>query len=173
MEIRSYIALVPQDPVLFDLSIAENVKYGKRSATIDEIVEACKKANIHDFIVSLPNGFDTLVGQRGIQLSQGQKQRISIARAILRDPKILILDEATSALDSENEALIQSALEKIMKDRTTIVIAHRLATIKHADRLYVLDAGHVIQEGIHDTLSREPGLYKQLVDRQELFESRP
>lgn len=172
LEIRSQIALVPQDPVLFDISIAENVKYGKQSASLDEIMEACKKANIFDFIASLPNGFDTLVGQRGIQLSQGQKQRISIARAILRDPKILILDEATSALDSENEALIQSALEKIMKDRTTIVIAHRLATIKNADRLYVLDGGRVIQEGIHDTLSREPGLYKQLVDRQELFESK-
>ena len=136
---------------------------------MDEIIEAAKQANAHDFIVNLSNGYDTLVGERGAKLSGGQKQRISIARAILKDAKLLLLDEATSALDTESELLVQQALEKAMVGRTTMVIAHRLSTIKNADRIFVLEEGTVVEEGIHDELLMKNGLYTRLYNKD--FES--
>jgi ABC-type multidrug transport system fused ATPase/permease subunit len=166
--IREHIAIVPQDPYLFALSIADNLRYGRLEANLDDIREAARKASLLDFIESLPQGFETDVGPRGTQLSGGQKQRLAIARAILRNPALLVLDEATSSLDSENEALIQAALDTLMKGRTALVIAHRLSTIKNAHQVIVLEAGQIVQIGTHDSLSREAGLYRQLVERQEL-----
>jgi len=166
--LRRKIAIVPQEPQLFATSIAENLRYGKESATAAELADACRRANILDFVESLPLRFDTPVGERGIQLSAGQKQRIVIARAMLKDPALLILDEATSALDSENEYLVQTALGLLLRDRTALIIAHRLATIKNCGQLLVMESGRIVQSGDHDTLCRRPGLYSQLVSRQEL-----
>lgn len=167
-ELRRKIAVVPQEPQLFATSIAENLRYGKESASLSELADACARAHILDFVESLPIGFDTPVGERGVQLSAGQKQRLVIARAMLRDPVLLILDEATSALDSENEYLVQQALGVLLRGRTALIIAHRLATIKNCAQLLVMDGGHIVQTGNHETLSRDPGLYSRLVSRQEL-----
>lgn len=162
-ELRKNIALVPQEVLLFGGSIKENIAYGKTNATDEEVIEAAKKANAHEFIESFPDGYDTLVGERGIQLSGGQRQRVAVARAVLKDPKILILDEATSALDSVSERLVQEALEKLMQGRTTLVIAHRFATIKKVDEIIVLKNGKLIEKGTHEELSKiEKGVYREL-----------
>ena len=162
-QIRNQMAIVPQEVMLFGGSIKENIEYGKPGATEEEIFEAAKKANALEFIEGFPEKFETLVGDRGIQLSGGQKQRIAIARAILKDPSILVLDEATSALDSESERLVQEALDRLMEGRTSIVIAHRLSTIKKADTIIVLDNGKIKEKGTHEELvKKENGIYKNL-----------
>lgn len=162
-QLRKQMALVPQDVLLFGGTIRENIAYGKPGATQTEIEEAARKANAHDFIMNFPEGYDTIVGERGIKLSGGQRQRIAIARAILKDPVILVLDEATSSLDSASESLVQEALDNLMKNRTSFVIAHRLSTIRNADKIIVLDKGHVIESGTHqELLTKEDGLYKSL-----------
>ena len=153
--------------LLFGGSIAENIAYGKPGASRAEIEQAAQQANAHSFIGSFPQGYETLVGDRGIQLSGGQRQRIAIARAILRDPAILILDEATSSLDSESEHLIQEALEKLMRGRTSVMIAHRLATVRHADRIIVIADGRVVESGTHDQLqAMKDGVYRRLAALQ-------
>jgi ABC-type multidrug transport system fused ATPase/permease subunit len=167
-QLRKQMALVPQDILLFGGSILENISYGKPHASHEEIEEASKKANAHDFIMSFPEGYNTIVGERGIKLSGGQRQRIAIARAILKDPVILILDEATSSLDSASESLVQGALENLMKNRTSFVIAHRLSTIRNADKIIVLDKGIVKEWGTHDKLLEiEQGIYKNLYKLQD------
>ncbi len=165
-ELRSRMAAVPQEIELFSGTIAENLRVAKADATDDEIEVACRAANAHDFISEFPDGYETVVGERGIKLSGGQRQRVAIARALLADPKLLILDEATSSLDAESEALVQSALEVLMRDRTTIVIAHRLSTVRQADRLVVLADGRIVEEGTHDELVNQGGLYSELYGRQ-------
>ena len=165
--LRGNIGIVPQEVLLFGGTIRENIAYGRPEATEAEIVEAARKANAYDFIKSFPEGFDTLVGERGIKLSGGQRQRIAIARAILKDPAILILDEATSALDSESEQLVQQAMDELMQGRTTIVIAHRLATIRKVDKILVIDGGEIVEEGSHELLSMNPeGIYANLLKLQ-------
>jgi ATP-binding cassette subfamily B protein len=167
--LRSQIAIVQQEPVLFHRSLAENIVYARPGASRAEIERAAKLASAHDFITALPNGYDTLVGERGVKLSGGERQRVAIARAFLADAPILILDEATSSLDSESEVLIQQAMERLMIGRTTLVVAHRLSTVRALDRLLVLDKGKVIEEGSHDALIRlENGLYRRLFERQAL-----
>lgn len=162
-EIRNQMALVPQEVLLFGGTIKENIEYGKPGATEEEIFEAAKKANALEFIESFPEKFDTIVGDRGIQLSGGQKQRIAIARAILKNPSILVLDEATSALDSESERLVQEALDRLMEGRTSLVIAHRLSTIKNADNIIVLDNGKIKETGTHaELMKKDNGIYKNL-----------
>lgn len=164
---RGQLALVPQEVLLFGGSILDNIAYGKNGASKEEVLEAASKANALDFIQSFPEGFDTKVGERGIKLSGGQKQRVAIARAILRDPSVLVLDEATSSLDSESEHLVQGALEKLMENRTTIIIAHRLTTIKNVDRIFVLENGKIIEEGSYDSLAKkEGGAFQQLLRLQ-------
>jgi len=158
--------VVAQEPLLFSSSIADNIRYGRPEATDEEIRAAAKLANAHDFIDKFPDKYDTAVGERGVQLSGGQKQRVAIARAVLKDPKVLILDEATSALDAESEFLVREALERLMKGRTTLVIAHRLSSVKNADRVVVLEGGKIAQTGKHSELVVEEGLYKRLVERQ-------
>ncbi|MFM0668562.1 ABC transporter ATP-binding protein [Paraburkholderia sediminicola] len=167
--LRSQIAIVQQEPVLFHRSLAENIAYARPGASRAEIERAAKLASAHDFIAALPNGYDTLVGERGVKLSGGERQRVAIARAFLADAPILILDEATSSLDSESEVLIQQAMERLMMGRTTLVVAHRLSTVRALDRLLVLDKGKVIEEGSHEALIRlENGLYRRLFERQAL-----
>lgn len=165
-QLRSQMAVVPQDVFLFGGTIAENIAYGKTDATIEEMEEAARKANAWEFIQRFPLGLNTVVGERGIQLSGGQRQRIAIARAVLKNPRILILDEATSALDSESERLVQDALDKLMEGRTSIVIAHRLATVREADKIIVLDKGVIVEEGTHNELIEQDGLYRTLSDMQ-------
>lgn len=165
--LRSQIALVPQDVFLFGGTIRENIAYGKPSATEEEILEAAQKANALEFINRFPDGLDTVVGERGTQLSGGQRQRIAIARAVLKNPKILILDEATSSLDSESERLVQDALEKLMSGRTSIIIAHRLSTVRKADEIIVIDQGQVVEKGTHEQLMQlSSGIYKYLGELQ-------
>ena len=166
-EVRSKIAIVPQEVILFGGSIRDNIAYGKLDASDEEIEDAAKKANCLDFILQFPEGFETMVGERGVKLSGGQRQRIAIARAILKNPNILLLDEATSALDSESERLVQDALEKLMKDRTSIVIAHRLSTIRNADIIFVVQDGEIVEQGNHDDLSQlNDGVYLNLLKLQ-------
>jgi ABC-type multidrug transport system fused ATPase/permease subunit len=165
--LRNQMAIVPQDVILFGGTIRENIEYGKPGASSKEIEAAAKKANAHIFVDSFPEKYDTVVGERGIQLSGGQRQRIAIARAVLKDPRILILDEATSSLDSESERLVQEALDKLMIGRTSLVIAHRLSTIRKADRILVLDKGQISENGKHEELlEKEGGLYKGLLELQ-------
>ena len=165
-DFRSHIALVPQEPVIFATSARENIRFGRPGASDADVTEAAKAAAAHDFLSALPNGYDTEVGERGVMLSGGQKQRIAIARAILRDAPILLLDEATSALDAESEQAVQKAVERLSEDRTTIVVAHRLATVKKADRILVFDEGRIIASGTHDSLVAEGGLYARLARLQ-------
>ena len=161
------MAFVPQDVILYGGSIRENIAYGKPNASDDEIKEAAIKAHADEFIHRFPEGYNTIVGERGIKLSGGQRQRIAIARAILKNPAILILDEATSSLDSESEQYVQDALENLMKDRTSFVIAHRLSTIRNSDKIVVLDKGTVVEAGTHDELmNKSQGLYKRLSEMQ-------
>lgn len=166
-DIRNQVAIVPQDVLLFGGSILENITYGKLGATKEQVIEAAKRANAHQFISNFPEGYDTMVGERGVKLSGGQRQRIAIARALLKNPSILILDEATSSLDSESERLVQDALEELMKDRTSIIIAHRLSTIREADKIIVLDKGTITESGNHEELiNNESGLYRHLSQLQ-------
>jgi ABC-type multidrug transport system fused ATPase/permease subunit len=158
---------VPQEVILFGGTIKENIAYGKPNASEEEIISAAKKANAFDFVSGFPEGFETLVGERGVKLSGGQRQRIAIARALLKDPKILVLDEATSSLDAESESLVQQALDELMKNRTTIIIAHRLSTIRKVDKIFVLSEGEIVEEGVHDELaSKKGGIYSKLVKLQ-------
>ncbi|HEY0007915.1 MAG TPA: ABC transporter ATP-binding protein [Tepidisphaeraceae bacterium] len=163
---RRLLGIVEQDTFLFDGTIADNIAYGRRGASIDEIAEAARLANAHEFIEKLDEGYDTLIGERGVRLSGGQRQRLTIARAILADPKILILDEATSNLDTESERLIQHSLQTLMKGRTTFVIAHRLSTIMHASRILVLEGGRIVEQGRHEELMQASGRYRAMVDLQ-------
>jgi ATP-binding cassette subfamily B protein len=160
------IAMIPQDPSLFHRSVAENIAYGKRNATHDEIVVAAKRAYAHEFIVELSAGYKTQVGERGVRLSGGQRQRIVIARAVIKNAPILILDEATSQLDSVTEGEIQESLWNLMQDKTTLVIAHRLSTLLHMDRILVFDQGSIVEDGSHEELLERDGLYKKLWDAQ-------
>jgi ABC-type multidrug transport system fused ATPase/permease subunit len=165
-DLRRQIALVSQDTYLFNASIRDNLRLGKIEASDSEIEAAAQQANAHEFITAFPDGYDTLVGERGMQLSGGQRQRISIARAILKNAPVLILDEATSHLDAVNERQVRQALETLMAGRTTVVIAHRLSTIRDADRIVVLDNGHAVEQGSHHDLLASHGLYSQLVATQ-------
>jgi ABC transporter fused permease/ATP-binding protein len=167
--LRGNMAMVPQDVLLFGGTIRENIEYGRPGASTHDIEEAARNANAHDFIMSFPEGYETIVGERGIKLSGGQRQRIAIARAVLKDPRILILDEATSSLDSESERLVQEALDKLMQGRTSLVIAHRLSTIRNAHRIVVLDKGRITEVGSHrELLEKEGGLYRNLLELQEM-----
>jgi ABC-type multidrug transport system fused ATPase/permease subunit len=166
-ELRNQMALVPQDVMLFGGSILENILYGKPDATLQEVEAAARKANAHEFIAAFPEAYDTIVGERGVKLSGGQRQRIAIARAILKNPAILILDEATSSLDAESEKLVQGALDNLMENRTSFVIAHRLSTIRNASRILVIQDGRIAEEGSHDKLlTNENGVYRKLVEMQ-------
>lgn len=164
--LRKQIGIVIQEPYLFNDTIEENLRYGKKDATEVEIVEACKAAYIHDFIMTLPNRYKTIVGNRGVKLSGGEKQRVSIARVILRDPRIIILDEATSSLDSISEMYIQKAMIPLLKDRTSFVIAHRLSTVLAADQIFVIENGAIAESGNHEELIRKEGLYQQIYKTQ-------
>lgn len=166
--LRNQIGLVQQDNILFSDTVKENILLGRPDATDDEVVEAAKMANAHDFISNLPNGYDTEVGERGVKLSGGQKQRLSIARIFLNNPPVLILDEATSALDLESEAIIQEALDVLSKDRTTLIVAHRLSTITHADRIVVMENGRIVETGTHQQLINKRGAYEHLYSIQNL-----
>jgi subfamily B ATP-binding cassette protein MsbA len=166
--LRAHIALVTQEPFLFDDTIAANIAYSKPGAAQGAIEDAARHAAAHDFILQLPHGYDTRVGEAGLRLSGGQRQRIAIARAFLKDAPILLLDEATSALDTQSEAQVQAALERLMSGRTTILIAHRLSTVRGADRIYVIDEGKVVETGSHATLVRQGDLYARLASGQEL-----
>lgn len=164
--LRKNIGIVQQDVYLFNSSIKENILYGKLDATDEEVIEAAKRANIHDYVMTLPNGYDTVIGERGVKLSGGQKQRLSIARVFLKNPPILILDEATSALDNATEIMIQQSLDELCKGRTTIVVAHRLSTVKNADKIAVVSGGEISEHGTHDQLIAKDGIYAMLYRQQ-------
>jgi ATP-binding cassette subfamily B protein len=167
-ELEAELSLVTQDPLLFSTSIQENVLYSRPEATVDEVKDALRAANLWEFVESLPEGLNTEIGERGIRLSGGERQRLSIARAVLKNPRLLILDEPTSSLDSHNEKLVQEALGRVMENRTTIIVAHRLSTVQHADRILVLQGGRIIESGKHSTLLDHNGLYASLVRHQLL-----
>jgi ABC transporter fused permease/ATP-binding protein len=172
--LRGQVGVVSQEPLLISASIEENIRYGRPDASHDDVVKAAQVANAHEFIAKFPESYKTLVGERGIQLSGGQKQRVAIARAVLKDPKILVLDEATSALDTESEGLVQEALNRLMKGRTTLVIAHRLATIRGANRILVMENGGIRESGTHEELVRQPGsLYLKLINKQYFVPANP
>jgi subfamily B ATP-binding cassette protein MsbA len=164
--LREQIGVVSQDVILFNDTVRNNIVFGRPGAAEDEIISAAKAAYAHDFIKELPQGYETVIGEKGVRLSGGQRQRISIARALLKNPPILILDEATSSLDTESEIMVQRALEKLMENRTTIVIAHRLSTIRRATRILVLDKGRVVESGTHEELFRTGGIYRRLYELQ-------
>jgi ATP-binding cassette subfamily B protein len=165
-DFRQHLAMVPQDPVIFGTSAMENIRFGRPNASDAEVIEAAKAAAAHDFLTALPDGYDSYVGERGVMLSGGQKQRLAIARAILRDAPILLLDEATSALDAESEHAVQQAVDALSHKRTTLIVAHRLATVKKADRIVVMDAGKIVAQGTHKELVAEGGLYARLAKLQ-------
>jgi ATP-binding cassette, subfamily B, bacterial len=165
-DLRARIGIVPQDSIIFSTSAMDNIRYGRPGASDAEVVAAARAAFAHDFISALPDGYDTFLGERGVRLSGGQRQRISIARAMLKNPPLLLLDEATSALDAESERMVQAALEVAMKDRTTLVIAHRLATVQRADRIVVMEAGRIVDSGSHSELVARGGLYARLAAMQ-------
>jgi ATP-binding cassette subfamily B protein len=165
-ELRRHIAIVPQETAIFAASVRDNIRFGRPDASDADIERAADAAAATDFIRRLPQGFDTLVGERGVTLSGGQRQRIAIARAILRDAPLLLLDEATSSLDAESETLVQAALERLMQHRTTLVIAHRLATVLSCDRILVMEHGRIVEEGTHETLAASGGLYGRLAKLQ-------
>ncbi|MBQ2308904.1 MAG: ATP-binding cassette domain-containing protein, partial [Clostridia bacterium] len=164
--LRRQIGIVQQDVYLFAGTVYENILYGRPDATEEEVIEAAKNANAHEFIMSLPDGYNTDIGQRGVKLSGGQKQRLSIARVFLKNPPVLIFDEATSALDNESEKVVQDSLEKLAKNRTTLVIAHRLSTIRNAERIIVLSENGIEEEGTHDNLLEKNGTYAHLYKMQ-------
>jgi ATP-binding cassette subfamily B protein len=172
-ELRQRIGIVPQDSVIFSTSALENIRYGRPEASDDEVVAAAKAAFAHEFISALPEGYRSFLGERGVRLSGGQRQRISIARAMLKNPPLLLLDEATSALDAESERMVQAALEAAMRGRTTLVIAHRLATVLRADRIVVMEAGCIVDTGTHAELVVRDGLYARLAAMQFDLESAP
>ena len=169
--LRRRVGVVAQEPILFATSILENIRYGRLDASDEAVIAAAEMANVSEFANHLPEGYHTQVGERGVRLSGGQKQRVAIARALLEDPPVLILDEATRALDAESEHLVQQALGRLMRGRTTIVIAHRLSTVKSADQIVVLNRGEVVQRGLHSELMETDGLYRRLVVRQLTDES--
>ena len=171
--LRGLMGFVTQEVVLFNDTVRNNIAYGRADVDEKEVIAAATAANAHDFISALPNGYDTQIGESGVLLSGGQRQRIAIARALFKDPPILVLDEATSALDTESERLVQQALERLMKGRTTLVIAHRLSTIRSADKIVVLDAGEIAEVGTHEELLTRRGVYRKLYDLQFLEEERP
>jgi ATP-binding cassette subfamily B protein len=164
--LRRQISIVLQETYLFTAPLKDNISYGKTDATMEDIIASAKAANIHDFIASLPKGYDTEVGERGVTLSGGEKQRVAIARALLMDPRILVLDDSTSSVDTETEHLIQNALEKLMKNRTTFVIAQRLSTVKRADKIVILEEGEIVEQGTHEQLLEKGGIYAQIYEMQ-------
>jgi ATP-binding cassette subfamily B protein/subfamily B ATP-binding cassette protein MsbA len=164
---RQLLGVVQQEVFLFDGTVRENLAYGRRDATDEEIIDAAMRANAHEFIAPLPDGYDSIIGERGVKLSGGQRQRLAIARALLADPQILILDEATSNLDTESEQLIQASLTELLRGRTSFVIAHRLSTITHADLIVVLEGGKIVERGTHADLMRGQGIYFSMVTRQQ------
>jgi ATP-binding cassette subfamily B protein len=166
--IRKQIGFVPQDPFLFSESIGNNIKFGKEEASEEEIIQAAKDAVVHDNITDFPNGYQTVLGERGVTLSGGQKQRVSIARAIIKNPKILIFDDCLSAVDTETEERILANLKQVSKDKTTFIISHRVSSAKNADKIIVLDAGEIIQQGTHNQLITQEGYYKYLYEQQLL-----
>jgi ABC-type multidrug transport system fused ATPase/permease subunit len=163
---RKQISMVAQENVLFSVSILENVRYGNREATLQEVESACKAADLHDFVIGLPDGYETMIGEYGIKLSGGQKQRLALARALVTEPKVLILDDVTSALDGETEARVQDALKSVMKGRTTFIIAHRLSSVVDADRIVILEDGEIVDIGPHAELVARPGIYRDLYEEQ-------
>ena len=166
--LRNLMSIVTQEPILFNDSIANNIRLGKENASDDEIIAAAKVANAHDFIIKKEKGYDSNIGDRGSKLSGGEKQRLTIARAVVKNPPILILDEATSSLDTESERLVQDAINNMMQNRTSLVIAHRLSTIRHADEIIVLQKGKIVERGTHEQLLSQNGFYRKLVEMQEV-----
>jgi subfamily B ATP-binding cassette protein MsbA len=168
-DLRKLIGIVNQESILFNETVRNNIALGRPELTMDEVIAAAKAANAHEFIMEMENGYETEIGERGGKLSGGQKQRLAIARALLKDPEILILDEATSALDSKSEKAVQQALELLMKSRTSIIIAHRLSTVVHADLIVVMDKGRMVESGTHNELLEQKGMYYNLIQLQQLL----